>query len=252
MATKIFSEEELNYFRVCHIFSNIVPQGLRILFKQEWDKRYKTTLGEWKDTPQNGLDFKNGESSANQRRNARLLATMVEGDRAQWDCVTLFYAILFSDSLRGLSPLIRVNVDHLRQLRSEEYSCARKGQLSNVDFSITVGKVEAAFRILGLCTFEIQTVRSQISFPTDELQNVMTNVQNLTQDLDSKVAELQSKDKKLQEKAKELLEKDAELQEEKRKLQQKHAELQEKIDRLQTKEEQVNAGNAAISDWTTF
>ena len=238
MVTKIFSEEQLNYFRVCHIAIDILPEALRFLFKQEWDNRYKTTFGEWKDTPQNGLDLNNGESPANQRRNARLLATMVNGDRAQWDCTMLFYAILFSDSIHGLSPLIKSNVDDLRKFRNEDFAHITEGQLSNTDFSITVGKVETAFRNLGLSTVEIQTVSTQKGFPTDELQNVITNVQNLTQDLHTKDAELQSKDSKLQEKAKELLEKHAELQEEKSKLKQKHAELQENIDRLQTNEEQ--------------
>ena len=238
MATKIFSEEQLNYFRVRHVATDILPQALRFLFKQEWDNRYKTTFGEWKDTPQNGLDFNNGESPANQRRNARLLATMVNGDRAQWDCTMLFYAILFSDSIHGLSPLIKTNVDDLRKFRNEDFAHMTEGQLSNTDFSITVSKVETAFRNLGLSTVEIQTVSTQKGFPTDELQNVIKNVKNLTQDLHAKDAELKTKDSKLQEKAKELLEKHAELQEEKSKLQQKHAELQENIDRLQTKEEQ--------------
>ena len=238
MATKIFSEEQLNYFRVCHIATDILPQALRFLFKQEWDKRYMTTFGEWTDTPQNGLDFNNGESPGNQRRNARLLAKMVNGDRAEWDCTMLFYAILFSDSIHGLSPLIKTNVDDLRKFRNEDFAHMTEGQLSNTDFSITVGKVETAFRNLGLSTVEIQTVSTQKSFPTDELQNVITNVQNLTQDLHTKDAELQRKDNKLQEKAKELLEKHAERQEEKSKLQQKHAELQENIHRLQAKEEQ--------------
>ena len=238
MATKIFSEEQLNYFRVCHIATNILPKALRFLFKQEWDNRYMTKFGEWTDTPQNGLDFNNGESPVNKRRNARLLATIVNGDRAKWDCSMLFYAILFSDSIYGLSTLIKTNVDDLRKFRNEDFAHMTEGQLSNTDFSITVGKVETAFRNLGLSTVEIQTVSTQKSFPTDELQNVITNVQNLTQDLHTKDAELQSKDSKLQEKAKELLEKHAELQEEKSKLQQKHAELQENIDRLQTNEEQ--------------
>ena len=122
MAAKIFSEEQLNYFRVCHIAIDILPEALRFLFKQEWDNRYKTTFGEWKDTPQNGLDFINGESPANQRRNARLLGTIVNGDRAQWDCTMLFYAILFSDSIHGLSPLIKSNVDDLRKFRNEDFA----------------------------------------------------------------------------------------------------------------------------------
>ena len=223
MASKVYTEEELNYFRICHIATNMLPKALRFLFKQEWDNRYKATLGEWKDSPQNGQDFKNAESPGNQRKNARLLATMVNGDRAQWDCTMLFYAILYSDSItgHGLSPLIKINVDDLRKFRNEDYAHMTEGQFSNADFKITVAKVETAFRALGLSAVEIQTVSKQTTFPTDELQNVKTSNQKLTQDLQAKEAELQEKDSKFQE--------------EKDKFEGKKAELQ---DMLKTTEEQ--------------
>ena len=225
MASKVYSEEQLNYFRVCHIATDILPPALRLLFKQEWDNRYKAAYGEWQDTPQNGRDFKNGESPANQRRNAPLLATMINGDRTQWDCTMLFYAIRNSDSVgRGLSPLVGINVDTLRKFRNEDFAHMPEGQFSNADFSIIVGKVETAFRALGLSTADIQTVSKQKSFPTSELQNVKTSNQKLTQDVQMKDAELQDKATKLQEKTKELLDKDVELQENK--------------DRLKTTEEQ--------------
>ena len=191
------------------------------------------------------MDFKNGESPANQRKNARLLATMANGDRAEWDCTMLFYAILFSDSIHGLSPLIRTHVDDLRKFRNKDFAHMTEGQLSNIDFSITVGKVETAFKALGLSTADIQTVSKQKSFPTDELQNVKTSNQKLTQDLQTKNTELQDKAIELEKKTTELLEKDVELQEKKGKLlerhtelQEKEAELQENKDRLKTTEEQ--------------
>ena len=122
----------------------------------------------------------------------QLLATMANGDRAEWDCTMLFYAILFSDSIagHGLSPLIRTNVDDLRKFRNEVFAHMTEGQLSKLDFSITVAKVETAFRALGLSTADIQTVSKQRSFPTDELHNVKTSNQKLTQDLQTKDSEL--------------------------------------------------------------
>ena len=148
---------------------------------------------------------------------------MVNGDRAQWDCTMLFYAILYSDSIagHGLSPLIKINVDDLRKFRNEDYAHMTEGQFSNADFKITVAKVETAFRALGLSAVEIQTVSKQTTFPTDELQNVKTSNQKLTQDLQAKDAELQEKDSKFQE--------------EKDKFEGKKAELQ---DMLKTTEEQ--------------
>ena len=239
MVAKIYSEEQLNYFRVCHLVTDILAPALRIMFKQEWDNRYKATYGEWGDTLENGLDFKNGESPANQRKNARLLGTMINGDRAQWDCTMLFYAVLYSDPVgHELSPLIGTNVDNLRKFRNEGFAYMKEGQLSNADFSIIVGLVETAFRAIGLSTADIKTVSKKKSFPTGELQNVKTSNQKLTQDLQTKDTELQDKATELQEKTTEPLEKDVELQVEKDKLQEKGAELQEHKDRLKTIEEQ--------------
>ena len=192
MASKVYSEEQLNYFRLSHIATNIVTPALRLLFKQEWDNRYKTTRGEWNDTPQNGLDFKNGESAANQKRNEEHLPTMVNGNRAQWDCTKLFYAILHSDSIKHiLSGEMKTNIYILKTFRDKHWAHKPEGQLSNEDFKIIVAKVEKAFKALGLPTVEIQTVREQKSFPTYELQNVKTSNQKLTQDLQKKEAELQ-------------------------------------------------------------
>ena len=94
-----YSAEQLNYFRICYVAFNLVPDGLRKIFKQEWDFRYKTTLGEWKDTPKNGADFYNNESRKSRSKNARYLGTIQNGNTAEWDCSCLFFAILFSDSI---------------------------------------------------------------------------------------------------------------------------------------------------------
>ena len=95
MASPEYSAEQLNYFRICSVVTDITPEGLREIFKQEWDHRYTTTLGKWEDTSQNGQGFYNGESPSNRRRNARLLATLINGNRIEWDCTMLFYAILY-------------------------------------------------------------------------------------------------------------------------------------------------------------
>ena len=46
-----YSAEQLNFFRLCHIVFDIVPEGLRKIFKQEWDALYTTAHGQWDDTP---------------------------------------------------------------------------------------------------------------------------------------------------------------------------------------------------------
>ena len=121
MATESeYTEEQLNYFRICCITTAELTGSQRTIFKQEWDNRYATTLGEWKDQAKNRQDFKNGESPRNQKRNKELLATMINGNRAEWDSTMLFYAILFSDCIGGgLNAVVRSNVDDLRKFQSE-------------------------------------------------------------------------------------------------------------------------------------
>ena len=175
-----YTDEQLNYFRICFITTDMITEGLRTIFKQEWDNRYKATFGEWKDEPRNGLDFKNQESPRNQTRNARLLATMVNGNRAEWDCTKLFYAILYSDCIgRGLNAVVRSNVDDLRNFRNEGPAHSPRGKVNETEFQTAVGKVVVAFQALGLSDLKIQEIRTQKSFPTGELRKVLQEVNHL-------------------------------------------------------------------------
>ena len=225
MATRLkYTTEQLNYYRICYVVTDILTEGLRTIFKQEWDNRYKTTLGEWKDQPKNGMDFWNGESTRNRKRNAGLLTTMKNGDRAEWDCTMLFYAILYSDCIYSLNPSIRSNVDDLRKIRNEEFAHMRRGHLSNGDFQIVIAKVKTALHALGLPTLKINEVQNQTDFPTEKLNEVLRKVDDLKQEVNKK--------------EKELLEKDKELLQKGTKLEEKLEELQEKGKELQRKEEQ--------------
>ena len=115
-----YSQEQLNFFRLCCVVFDLVPEGLRQIFKNEWDFRYKAPLGEWKDTAQNGRDFYNKESKSSHKKNGRLLATIQNGNTAEWDCTCLFFAILYSDSIgTTLSSAVQKEVDDIRQVRNE-------------------------------------------------------------------------------------------------------------------------------------
>ena len=199
-ATK-FSDEQLNYFRICCITTDVLAEGLRTIFKQEWDNRYKATLGEWKDDSRNGLDFYNVESPRNQRRNSKLLATMINGNRAEWDCTMLFYAILYSDCIgNSVNAVVKSNVDDLRKFRNEEFAHIPRGHLSKPEFNNAITRVDVAFQALGLSTLRIQEIRNQTSFPTDELAKILKKVDDLHQELQEKDEVIQEKEAELQEK----------------------------------------------------
>ena len=72
------------------------------------------------DTPWNGLDFYNLESSEKQRKFLCPLSTMISGNTEEWDCVMFFYAIFYSDCLsHGISGQVRSAVYDLRTLRKK-------------------------------------------------------------------------------------------------------------------------------------
>ena len=164
-----YSDEHLNFFRICDITANIITEGLRTVFKQEWDKKYKGTLGEWEDTLKNGKDFETQEPPKSQKKNARLLKIMIKGNRKEWDCTALFFGILFSGSIgTTLSSTMKSHVDDLRVFRNEIFAHVSNGTISEMDFISLIGRVEAAFIGLSLPVEDIKAIANQKSFPIKE------------------------------------------------------------------------------------
>ena len=200
-----YTSEQLNYFRACYIAFNLIAEGLRTVFKREWDFLYEGTLvGEWKDTPQNGRDFYNKESRSSRRKNSRLLATIQEGNTAEWDTVCLFFAILYSDAIGStLSPAVRREVDDLRQFRNNIVHTP-EGKLTDAEFQNYVAIVLAAFTSLNLPIYEVDDIRNQTDFSlTADVDALKVQADNLNADLQTKeqeaynlTSELQSKKRK--------------------------------------------------------
>ena len=194
-----YTKEQLNYFRICCVATDALAEGLRAIFKQEWDNRYKASLGEWKDELRNGQDFYHREWPKADKRKKDLLKTMINGDRAEWDCTMLFYAILYSDCIgTSLNAVARVNVDDLRKFRNEQFAHMPRGDLSDLEFQNAIGIVDGAFQVLGLSRLKIQEIRNQTSFPTEELRKVLGEVDNLKRELQEKEGKLQESEKQQQ------------------------------------------------------
>ena len=178
-----YSQEQLNFFRLCCVVFDLVPEGLRQIFKNEWDFRYKAPLGEWKDTAQNGRDFYNKESKSSRKKNGRLLATIQNGNTAEWDCTCLFFAILYSDSIgTTLSPAVQKEVDDIRQVRNE-IAHITEGKLADADFQTSVDRVLNAFTSLGLAITDVQEIKNQTSFPTTEVEKIKKQALDLQAEL---------------------------------------------------------------------
>ena len=186
-----YSQEQLNYFRLCYVGFDLVPAGLRQIFKKEWDFLYNaTSFGEWKDTAQNGCDFYNNESRKSRKKNARYLTTMQNGNTAEWDCTCLFFAILYSDSIgTTLSSAVYKDVQDIRQVRNE-IAHITEAKLTDADFQTSVDRVLNAFTSLGLAITEIQEIKKQKTFPTKEVENFKKQARDLKAELDQTKCEL--------------------------------------------------------------
>ena len=167
-----YSAEQLNYYRICYITTDVLADGLRTAFKKEWDNRYKINKGRKESSAQKWLDFYNGESPRNQIRNSRLLATMIDGNTAEWDCTMFFlrnplllstvWARLFTQ-VYMISKISETNSLHTcREVNSQTWN-----------FRVPSAKYKLLFQALGLSTLQIQGLRNQTSFRTDELRNVL-------------------------------------------------------------------------------
>ena len=187
MATKEYSEKELNYFRVCYITTHIIREGLNELFKREWNRHHSHRFGLWQDTARNGQDFFRMESKKSRSKNSRLLTIIQNGNTEEWDCTCFFFAILYSDTLGPLiSAAVFNDVDNLRMFRNEVFAHRSKACFPEAEFQRCVSTVSNAFTSLHLTTAELQRIINQKSFPTGELQMLQEQVTVLEDEIQGK------------------------------------------------------------------
>ena len=187
MANKEYTEEELNYFRVCYITTHIIREGLKELFKREWDRHHSPGFGLWQDTARNGQDFFRMESGKSRSKHSRLLTIIQNGNTEEWDCTCFFFAILYSDTLGYvISPAVAKDVDDLRKFRNEVFAHCSKASFPEAEYQRCVSKVLNAFTSLHLSAVELQRIINQKGFPTEELQKLQEQVTILEDEIQGK------------------------------------------------------------------
>ena len=166
----------MNYCKLVYFIFEVVTEGLREIFKREWDNRYKKTLGEWKDTPNDGKNLEKITRLRPRGRHPNFLKIIVNGNRAEWDFSILCYAILNCDSPDNLNSTIKSNVLDLKSLRNQ-LAHRTTGKISNEDFQKIISKVKNAFHNLGLQEPEI--LGPEIWFSPEESRDVWEEVGNI-------------------------------------------------------------------------
>ena len=188
MAKAEYSNEQLNYFKLCHIITDEVAGSLRLFFKKRWNRHYKEVFGEWKDSRKNGQDFEKLEHPNNLEKHAKELAIIVKGNTAEWDCTKLFYAISYSDCIGQFLERDRVEaVEKLRKARNKFYAHIPLGKIKDTKFEYIIEQIKDAFQAIGLSREQIEMV-CQKSFPTEELNNVLKKVEVLEAQLHKEIS----------------------------------------------------------------
>ena len=157
------SHEERNFICMKKIVSGIVSDGLRTIFKQEWDRRYQATLGAWNNIAINGMAMYNMEKG--RRRGKENLPKFSNGNINEWDCTVLFDAILYSECIGKdkkviLNPTIATEVDNLRQMRNK-ISHLPQDQLYEHEFENYSEAVRNSFLALGLPTKRLDDIKTE-------------------------------------------------------------------------------------------
>ena len=144
------SDESRNYIFMQNIVTHVVSKGLRIVFKREWNSRYRASFGAWDDTSTSGGQLFHSEK-ARKRPNQNVYQSKFQhGNTNQWDCSVLFDAILYSNSIGStLNPLIKNEVDKLRIIRNRIMH-SDDTTLTDGEFQNMTSDVENAFKALAL------------------------------------------------------------------------------------------------------
>ena len=156
------------------IMNVAVCEGLRKIFKQEWDKHYGATKGVWDDTFKSGNELYNMEKS---RRHAKPYLNLYQsGKRSEWDSSALSDAILYSNALRAhLAPYVSNKVDELRKLRNNlTHVHGPQNKIANTDFDKAYKKIQNCFKVLKLSTESSEEILNSWK------RKILVNVKNMT------------------------------------------------------------------------
>ena len=188
------NEERRNYICMQSIVTDAVSEGLRNVFKREWNSRYQASLGPWDDTNTSGGQLYHSEKARKGPKMNVYLPQFQHGDTNQWDCTVLFYAILYSKSIGStLNPGIKTEVDKLRKIRNYIMHPHGRAVLTDVDFQTMTTNVENSFKALRLPIHDVIAIKSKRNLyksfqvlppkPTHQVVNRSEKINEIKKDL---------------------------------------------------------------------
>ena len=199
------SEESRNYICMQNIVADVVSEGLKNVFKREWNSRYHASLGAWDDTSASGAQLFHSEKARKRPNMKDYQSKFQHGDTKQWDCSTLFDAILYSNSIGAtLNPIIKTEVDKLRIIRNNIMHPPGKPRLTDLEFQNMTSDVENSFKALSLPIDKITSIKSkrnryksfqilppkpthEVVYRSEKVNEIKQDLQKLRDDNDGKL-----------------------------------------------------------------
>ena len=199
------SEESRNYICMQNIVTDVVSEGLKNVFKREWNSRYQANLGAWDDTTASGAQLFHSEKARKRPNMKDYQSNFQHGDTNRWDCSVLFDAILYSNSIGStLNPIIKTAVDKLRTIRNKIMHPHDKATLTDLEFQNMTSDVENSFKALSLPIHNITSIKSkrnryksfqilppkpthEVVYRSEKINEIKQDLQKLRDDNDGKL-----------------------------------------------------------------
>ncbi len=151
--------EAENFFRFALLITDVIPRHLRQLFKDGWNNQFP--LIPWTDNGASGQNFLTKiQNKKTQMKDQQIKEKIKNGDTSEWDCTTLFFAILYS-RVPIIDAPMKKNVDGLRIMRNTYFGHVTSSQLLKQEFDDLIADLIQIFTALGFNTNDITDVETK-------------------------------------------------------------------------------------------
>ena len=145
--------ETENFIRIALLITDIIPRNLRQLFKDGWNKKFPHIP--WTEDAASGQNFMTEiQKKKTQMKDQQVKIKIKNGDTNDWDCTTLFFALLYSNV-----PIIdagkKTHVDDIRIVRNKYFGHVTSSQLPKQKFDDIIRDLRQIFTALAFNTNDI-------------------------------------------------------------------------------------------------
>ena len=164
------TKEGENFVRLAKIILEVIPGNLRILFENEWNKKFQNNP--WDNTPASGSFMVKEINKTGVKLQPGIKKALDTGDKSQWDPTTLFFVLLYSElkiipktrSPTQRKPPLSVSeeIDKLRDIRNGSFGHLASASIDDANYHKVISKIEQIFKNLSWMQGlqDIQTIKS--------------------------------------------------------------------------------------------